>query len=154
MLSSFENKQFRLHLGDLSTAGTIQLLRGLTPEIHRPLRHALVEAWNQSAASSREAVRNVIGHTLQVMSVKPIEFKEEVFWKRVESDPAIWFGAFVTFADRARVLPHMADAILREPGVISEPANVKLANVARIFQRWDRALTKGEGSHFVALAQA
>lgn len=145
-LSPFENRQVRLSLGNLSRGRGIQLLRGLTPEIHRPLRHALVQAWNQSENLSRGAIRSIISDTMRVMSVTPADFKEEVFWKRLSSDPAIWFGAFVTFADRARALPYLMDAILRASGGSSKDS--KLVNVARMFERWDRALTKGAGSHF------
>lgn len=154
MLTPLESQPVRLHLDDLPPAQAVQILRGLTPEIHRPLRHALVEAWDPSATSSREAIRNIIVHTLRVMSVRPTEFEEDVFWKRVESDPAVWFGAFVTFADRARVLPQMMDVIMRKSEMISEPKFAKLVRIAQIFRRWDRALTNGAGSHFVAVAQA
>jgi hypothetical protein len=46
------------------------------------------------------------------------------------------------------------DVIMRKSEMISEPKFAKLVRIAQIFRRWDRALTNGAGSHFVAVAQA
>ena len=157
-LSTYENRNVVLNVNNLRREEAIQLLRGLTPEIHRPLRHAFVDAWQpfrsgMALTAPQEIVRNVMEETRQSMSVMPIEFEKLQLGSLIQSDPAVWFGAFVSFADRARVLPQMTDAILRASSQYSAnspmpPPLEKLMRVARVFRRWDQALTDGAGSHY------
>ncbi|MDA9393091.1 hypothetical protein WN73_21475 [Bradyrhizobium sp. CCBAU 45394] len=120
------------------------LLRGQTPELHRPAREALVEALGAGPAGVRDQdymarVRKFMVSIQPLFSVKPRELAPNWFASRAADDPKSAFLFLVEFADKARVLMGILDAALP---LAVEP--LKIMHVRSTLASWDTALA-GEG---------
>lgn len=129
-------------------------LRGVTTELHSPLRYTLEDCWlsgeNDEEAVIRLRVHRLVAAVTKRMTILPREFEEHRFWRNVEFDAGAWFGAFVRFTDNARLLRWLADNVLEIPhGKPGKPWS-RLHDVARQIVLWDRALTSGGDSSWPA----
>jgi hypothetical protein len=113
----------------------VLLLRGQTTEFHRPLREALLQYCADGKAGAM--TRSVFSPTLECMSIRPAEMEPEVFFRRLEANPRAWCTAFVSYADRCRLLPSLCERMLGQTG------NSKARRVASSFLAWDRAIGGG-----------
>jgi hypothetical protein len=116
----------------------VLLLRGQTIEFHRPLREALLVYCADRKAGP--LVRSVFYPTLVRMSIWPAEMNPETFFRRIEANPHAWCTAFVSFADRCRLLPSLCESLLERND------NAKARRVASSFLAWDRAIGDGHQS--------
>jgi hypothetical protein len=119
------------------------LLRGLTTEIHRPLRAAigrLVAAapaeWPRLEAIARRCVEG--------FGFKPREFTGTEFDERLSRDPAGIYGILIAFADRSRRLLDLCEDLASTKP--SAPEVAVMIRVAKAFLAWDAALCAGRSS--------
>lgn len=120
------------------------LLRGQSPELHRPARDALVEGLGGGEAGRRDPVyaarvKNYVGRIQSLFSVKPKEFAPSWFASQASEDPKSAFLSLVEFADRARVLVGILDAAI--PIAVESG---KIVRVASTLRSWDKALAGDE----------
>ena len=108
----------------------VALLRGPTPELIRPARQALREAF-----TTEEHIRTLITSARQYLSICPRDFEPDLFAKRAMSDPANSFLTLTRFADSARVLGNLLEA-----ATLQVPHAAKLRRVYRTWRLWDEAL--------------
>ncbi len=122
----------------LDRPGAVLLMRGLTTEFHRPLREVLLGFYGDG--NTGMATRSILGPTLQQMSIRPAEMEPEAFYRRFKSNPRAWCTAFISYADRCRLLPSLCERLLdydaRGPG----------GRIATSFLAWDRALCRDHSS--------
>jgi hypothetical protein len=116
------------------------LLRGQTPEFHRPVSQVLREELSRS---------DQLGQMLKIfrgaLSICPAELEPEALRQRLERDPSTWFLALVQFADRARVLGTLLDLACD-----AAPGRHKLDYVRASYRKWDIALCGGGTSDWVS----
>jgi hypothetical protein len=117
----------------LDRPAMVLVMRGLTPEFHRPLREAVLRLYGDGSDSHR-LVRFIIGPTLERMSIRPTEMEPEAFFRRFQSNPKAWSTAFISYADRCRLLPSLCQRIV-------EHGNREGARIAKAFLGWDTALS-------------
>jgi hypothetical protein len=136
----FDSLRGRIEIGPTYPArpGAILLMRGMTNEFHRPLREALLTFCGDGFAGPK--TRSIIGPTLEAMTIRPAEMDPEIFYGRLEVNPRAWCTAFVSYADRCRLLPSLCE---RLAAMGEDP---KCASVGRSFIAWDKALCKGGSS--------
>ena len=108
-------------------------LRDTTPELHRPVREALVEAL---ADAGRAA--SVLHRLRPHLSICPEELEPAALLARLARDAAGWWLQLVQFADGARVLGTLLDLATE-----AAPGFPRLGRVAAAFDAWDRALGFG-----------
>src|SRR5262249_9003075 len=96
----------------------IDLLRGMTIEFHRPLRHALAAflpgddpARSSADPKAHAFALGVLRKVSSRMTIRPKEFAANEIEALVMKDPDTWLAAFFQFADRARLLPLAAQAL-------------------------------------------
>jgi hypothetical protein len=123
----------------LDDKSRILLLRGATIEFHRPLREALLAYYGDGMAGG--VARSIFGPTLERMTIRPAEMESSAFYLRIESNPRAWCTAFVSYADRCRLLPGLCEQL-------AEHGNPKAARIAKSFLTWDRALCGGRLSQW------
>ena len=116
----------------------ILLLRGGTTEFLRPLRQALVDAYQ--GENGERVLRPIIDALVHRLSIVPLELTPDVFFKTLQRDQSAWAAALVGFADRARLLPLLCWMLTELP----EATAAKAHRVARSFLAWDRAICGGE----------
>src|SRR5262249_47246452 len=109
------------------------LLRGQTPEFHRPCRQALRETLVNEAQ-----IDAFIHRFRSHLSICPADLEPPAFTPRALRDPANWFLSITQFADWASVLGSLMDAALE---VV--PGHPKLSRVRVVWQAWDRAICGG-----------
>jgi hypothetical protein len=133
---------------EVAPASVILLLRGMTIEFHRPLATALAACHKETRARDTKAsfqpLWRVIGGIQKAMTIRPRELDVLTLQELVASDAAEWFGAFVSYADRSRLLPVLCKRLARRAG--KTPAQRRLQRVAAAFQAWDKALCNGGSS--------
>jgi hypothetical protein len=117
----------------------ILVLRGLTTEFLRPLRHTLSARFEEPDGAG--SLMPLIEYLLGQMSIRPIDFSMNLFVDRLHGDAHGWFAALVGYADRCRLLPVLCQGILRLPG--GGACHSRLLRVAQAFLDWDRALCAG-----------
>jgi hypothetical protein len=146
---SFGNMKATVRVGKrVSSDPTLQalLLRGQTPELHRPAREALVQGFGGEAGREdpdyEERLRKFAQEIQPLLSVKPRELAPTWFPSRAADDPKSVLLSLVELADRARVLTGILDVAL--PFAV-EPE--KISRVASTLRSWDRALA-GDGECF------
>jgi hypothetical protein len=121
----------------------VRLLRGATPELHRPARQALVEALVEDRysaipnRSSQERVMEFASEAFRLFSIKPAELNPKRFAARASADPQAAFLTFVQFADRARVLE--SALLVARTHAIDEG---KIMRVVSALRAWDWALAR------------
>lgn len=120
-------------------AAGILVLRGETTEFLRPVRQALLDL--SSEAPDFGVLKDIARTLTGRMSILPEELNHEIFMQRLEHDPAAWIAAFVAFADRSRLLPHLCDRLATLSG--SSAAIRKARRVAESFRSWDLAICGG-----------
>ena len=111
------------------------LFRGLTSELHRPIRQAL------RTALTDDAVAIVLARFRPHLSICPVELEPSSLLIRLSRDPAASWLQLVQFADRARTLGPLLDIAHQEA-----PSSPLLASVRETFHAWDRALGLGHSS--------
>lgn len=117
----------------------ILLLRGMTAEFMRPLREVLVGV---AAEKGAETLRPVIDRTIAAMTIRPAEMDPGVLHERLAANPRAWLSAFISYADRSRLLPGFCEdiaAAFEKDGDAGRDAEC----VARAFLAWDKALGGG-----------
>jgi hypothetical protein len=112
------------------------LLRGTTPEFHRPVRQALRESM-----LNEDALRTVMTRFRQALSICPSDLEPDVFVPRALRDPATWFLSLAQFSDRARTMETLLDTALEQA-----PKNNKLVKVRESWIAWDRGICQGLSS--------
>jgi hypothetical protein len=122
-------------------APAILLLRGLTNEFLRPLREALLVYCGDGIAGPR--TRSLFLPILDCMTIRPAELEPETFIDRLEHNPSAWCSAFVSYADRSRLLPSLCEELMKF-GTVGRDAMPH--RIARSFLEWDRALCAGGSS--------
>jgi hypothetical protein len=122
-----------------STADLTLLLRGLTPEFHRPVRQALREA-----LTTPRQIENFLRRLRPAFSICPADLEPDVLLPRLQRDPAAWFLSLVQCADRARIMETMLNAAVAEA-----PEHEKLLRVRKSWIAWDRAIGNGQTSDWV-----
>lgn len=125
---------------DAAQAAGVLLLRGTTPELYRPVRQALREAFTGEEAIEAFAVR-----FRRHLTICPEDLEPSVFAPRAARDPVTWFLSIAQFADRARVLGALLDAALE----VSQ-GHPKVRLVHKTWRAWDRALCGGLSSDWGA----
>jgi hypothetical protein len=120
----------------------IFLLRGLTTEIHRPLRAAI----GRLAADSVEwdRLEKIARRCVDGFGFKPRELTGPEFDERLSRDPAGVFTILIPFADRSRRLPDLCNSLANIEG--SSPEVAAVIRVAQAFLNWDTALCHGGSS--------
>lgn len=124
--------------GEDMPAGVL-LLRGMTAEFLRPLREVLTGIAAQEGA---ETLRAVIDRTIAAMTIRPAEMDPGILHERLAANPRAWLSAFLSYADRSRLLPGFCEDIataFEKEGDAGRDA----ARVARAFLAWDMALGGG-----------
>ncbi|MFC0220558.1 hypothetical protein ACFFJ7_19455 [Pseudochelatococcus lubricantis] len=121
--------------GDDMPAGVL-LLRGMTAEFLRPLREMLAGV---AAEKGVETLRPSIDRTIAAMTIRPAEMEPAVFHERLAANPRAWLSAFISYADRSRLLPIFCEDIAAIFGNTGD-AGSNPARVARSFLAWDKAL--------------
>jgi hypothetical protein len=122
---------------DLS-AGTL-LLRGMTAEFLRPLREGMAGV---IAGGGMQRLRPILDRATMAMTVRPAELEPDTFHERLRANPRAWLSAFVSYADRSRLLPGLC-ADLADTLASSDVAGARVARVARSYLVWDEALGGG-----------
>jgi Trypsin-like peptidase domain/AAA ATPase domain len=122
--------------GDLTPEAAVILLRGTTPEFHRPVRQALRESM-----LNEDALRTVMTRFRKALSICPSDLEPDVFVPRAMRDPATWFLSLAQFADRARTMETLLDTALEHA-----PSNNKLVKVRESWIAWDRGICQGRSS--------
>lgn len=120
------------------SAGTL-LLRGMTAEFLRPLREGMAGV---IAEGGTERLRPILDRTTMAMTVRPAELEPDTFHERLRANPRAWLSAFVSYADRSRLLPGLC-ADLAETLASSDVTGAGVARVARSYLAWDEALGGG-----------
>jgi len=123
-------------LGDLTPDAAVILLRGITPEFHRPVRQAL-----RDSMFTEDALRTIMSRFRQAASICPSDLEPDVFIPRALRDPAAWFLSLAQFADRVRAMETLLDTAVEHA-----PGNNKLVQVRDSWIAWDRALCRGRSS--------
>lgn len=131
-------------------ANAVRLLRGLTPEFHRPLKAGVV----RHAATSHDAAAKLVDLTMELLAELPLRTSEllEAEWRRrADRDIGASFGLAIPFIDRARRLPTFCERLARATG--RSKSGQELAAVARSFLAWDKALSAGLSSDWTRLTR-
>jgi hypothetical protein len=121
----------------------VRLLRGTTPELHRPARQALVEALVDNRydtvpnRSTQERIMEFAASAFKLLTVRPAEFNARRFASRAVADPHTTFLTFVEFADRARVLESVL--LVAQEHAIDDR---KIMRVISTLRSWDWALAR------------
>ncbi|SDZ07258.1 hypothetical protein SAMN04487939_11496 [Lysobacter sp. yr284] len=118
--------------------GAVLLLRGPTVEFHRPLREALLALCADGVANAE--MRGLIDSTVARMSIRPREMQPKIFYSRLKANPRAWCTAFVSYADRCRLLPGLCADLARYS------TDRKSRRIASSFLAWDEALCHGISS--------
>lgn len=121
--------------GEDMPAGVL-LLRGMTAEFMRPLREVLVGV---AAEKGVETLRPVIDGTIAAMTIRPAEMDPSVLHERLAANPRAWLSAFISYADRSRLLPGFCEDIATAFGKDGN-AGRNAARIALSFLAWDKAL--------------
>lgn len=118
------------------TAAGVLLLRGMTAEFLRPLREVLASLADEIGADS---LRPVIEPTIRAMTIRPVEMDWQVLQQRLAGNSRAWLSAFISYADRSRLLPGFCENVVATFGDAGA-AGRTAARVARSFLAWDMAL--------------
>ena len=112
------------------------LFRGITSELHRPIRQAL-----RIALTDEAVIAAVLTRFRPHLSICPVELEPKSLLIRLRRDSAAWWLQLVQFADRARTLGPLLDIAHQEA-----PDSPLLARVRDTFHVWDKALGLGHSS--------
>ena len=119
------------------------LLRGLTTEIHRPLR-AAIGRLAAIAPAERSRLEAIARRCAEGFGFKPREFANPEFQERLSRDLTGIYTILIPFADRSRRLPDLCeDLASTQP---STPEVAVVTRVAKAFLAWDAALCAGRSS--------
>ncbi|MDE8652513.1 hypothetical protein [Novosphingobium album (ex Liu et al. 2023)] len=125
-------------VGRLDERQRALLLRGMTPEFHRPMREALLTVCADGIVGP--ATRALLDPVLGAMTILPAEMKPAAFYERLSGNPRAWASALVSFADQCRLLPLLAGTIA------TRAADERARRIAKSFQSWDAALCRSGSS--------
>jgi hypothetical protein len=129
-LGSLRRSAVSVDLEEAPPEGIALLLRGITPEFHRPIRQALREA-----LETEDQIRRFIEALRPSFGICPADLEPKEFTRLAMRDPAAYFLALVYFADNARLTGTLLDAAWEQA-----PGHPKLARVRAAWLAWDRAL--------------
>lgn len=133
---TFQSLRFRVRAPLDDDDNAIRLLRGITPEFHRPVRQALCEA-----LTTEPQIRGFMTRLRPALTLCPHDFEPDAFASRAAHNPQTWFLALVQCADRARVMEPLLTEALHEA-----PDHPKLRRVSEAWTEWDRAICQGASS--------
>jgi hypothetical protein len=122
----------------------ILLLRGMTPEVHRPLRAAVgrlaaLHAYHAELAQIAVRAAARLGLPLR-------EFSQDELPERLERDLPGVFTVLIPCADRARTLPQLCAEFARLQGNHTELRDMR--RVAETALAWDGAICAGSNSEY------
>jgi len=130
--------QIEIVLDQLELQSRILLLRGQTPEFHRPLRQALLTVCGDGYVGPK--TKAICDRVLDAMSIRPAEMRKDTFYERLAGNPSVWSAALIGYADQCRLLPLLAERIGEVAG------NTKSKQIATSYAAWDAALSVGRSS--------
>lgn len=125
--------------------GAVLLFRGLVPEFHRPLREALLALCENGTAD--QELRGLVDAAFNRMSIRPAELEPSIFYRRLRVNPRAWCTAFISYADRCRLLPGVCELLARYSG------DKKIGRIASSFLAWESALFRGTPSDWTQSAE-
>ncbi|MDQ0304501.1 hypothetical protein [Ancylobacter polymorphus] len=129
----------------MDAGAAVLLLRGLTSEVHRPLR-AAVARFAATSEPAREALRAIAQDCVAGLGFKTREFIGVEFDERLARDVAGVYTILIPFADRCRRLPDLCE---RLGGIhITGPEAGVVQDVVRTFLTWDAAICANHASNW------
>jgi aldehyde dehydrogenase len=123
----------------------IFLLRGLTSEVHRPLR-ASVSRLAAAEPDRRRDLAEIVRRCAAGFGVCPREFAAEELEARIARDISGVFAILIPYADRSRRLQSLCEDLL-SIGAATPDSRV-VTDVAQVFLAWDKALCAGRNSAY------
>jgi hypothetical protein len=127
----------------------ILLLRGLTTEVHRPLRAAIARLVVAEPAM-RSELEAIVYRCVEGFGVQPREFSAGELNARIERDLSGLFAIVIPYADRSRRLPNLCRDLLPLGSATSSASAV--TRVARAFLNWDMAICAGGDSAYSVIS--